>query len=258
MLHRLETLKEYKLDSLDGEMGEVLDFYFDDQHWTIRYLVADTGNWLSGRQVLISPHSLVAAIKEDKHIAVDLARKQIEDSPSLASDKPVSRQFEMDYYGYFGWTPYWAGPFAWGQYPTPMQVGHAEPKSNEEKEDWDSHLRSMGEVTGYWIQAADGEIGHVEDFVIDDETWTIRYLIVDTRNWWPGKKVLVSPRWIDKVSWNESKVFINLPREAVRKSPEYSEESLITRDYETDLHRHYQIEGYWGEGARKGIPAEQR
>jgi hypothetical protein len=195
-----------------------------------------------GHVLCVDPILSATALWDSKYgVGAGLtARKQIEDSPSLASDKPVSRQFEMDYYGYFGWTPYWAGPFAWGQYPTPMQVGHAEPKSTEEKQAWDSHLRSMREVTGYWIQADDGEIGHVEDFVIDDETWTIRYLIVDTRNWWPGKKVLVSPRWIDKVSWNESKVFINLPREAIRKSPEYSEESLISRDYETDLHRHYE------------------
>lgn len=103
----------------------------------------------------------------------------------------------------------------------------------------------MQEVTGYPIQAADGEIGHVEDFVLDDETWTIRYLIVDTRNWWPGKKVLVSPRWIERVSWSERKVFVNLPREIIKQSPEFTEDSLITRDYETALHRHYHVEGYW-------------
>lgn len=248
MLHNAKTLKGYKLDSLDGEMGKVKDFYFDDQHWTVRYLVADTGNWLPGRQVLISPYALVAAIKEENHIAVDLTRKQIEDSPSLASDRPVSRQFELDYYGYYGWEPYWGGPFAWGHYPAPMHVDKAETKSGAPEKAWDPNLRSMREVTGYPIQAADGEIGHVEDFVIDDETWTIRYLIVDTRNWWPGKKVLVSPRWIERVSWSEFKVVINLPRETIKQSPEYSEESLITRDFETALHRHYHMEGYWGEG----------
>jgi uncharacterized protein YrrD len=246
MLHKSKTLKSYKLDSLDGEMGKVKDFYFDDQHWTLRYLVADTGNWLPGRQVLISPHALVAAIKADQHIAVDLTRKQIEDSPSLATDKPVSRQFELDYYGYYGWAPYWGGPFAWGHYPVPIPAGQAEAKSGASEKVWSSHLRSTSEVTGYPIQAADGEIGHVEDFVLDDETWTIRYLIVDTRNWWPGKKVLVSPRWIERVSWSEFKVFINLPRETIKQSPEYSEESLITRDYETALHQHYHSEGYWG------------
>ena len=117
MLNKAKTLKGYKLDSLDGEIGKVKEFYFDDRHWTIRYLVADTGNWLTGRQVLISPYALVAVIKEEQHIAVDLTKKQIEDSPSLNSDKPVSRQFEEAYYGYYGWPMYWAGPYMWGDYP---------------------------------------------------------------------------------------------------------------------------------------------
>jgi sporulation protein YlmC with PRC-barrel domain len=248
MLHRVKTLKGYKLDSLDGEMGKVKDFYFDDQHWTVRYLVADTGNWLTGRQVLISPYALVAAIKEENHIAVDLTRKQIEDSPSLASDKPVSRQFEEAYYAHYGWPSYWVGPYPWGRAAYPARVGGPPAQPSQPEKEWDPHLRSTGALIGYHIQAADGEIGHVEDFVIDDETWTIRYLIVDTRNWWPGKMVLVSPRWIDRVGWNESKVFIKLTRETIQQSPEYSEESLITRDYETALHGHYHLEGYWVEG----------
>jgi len=100
-------------------------------------------------------------------------------------------------------------------------------------------------VSGHHIQAADGEIGHVDDFIIDDETWAIRYLIIDTGNWWPGKKVLISPQWIERVSWLESKVFVNLPSETIKQAPEYTEESLLTRDYETGLHRHYQRQGYW-------------
>jgi len=118
---------------------------------------------------------------------------------------------------------------------------------NQDGKAWDPHLRSTDSVQGHNLQALDGEIGHVEDFVIDDETWAIRYLIVDTRNWWPGKKVLISPQWIERVSWSESKVFVNLSREAIKQSPEYTEESLLTRDYETGLHQHYQREGYWAE-----------
>jgi sporulation protein YlmC with PRC-barrel domain len=140
---------------------------------------------------------------------------------------------------------YWNGPAMWGSYPyiardretwkTPAQGGKA----------WDLHLRSTDNVSGYEIQAIDGEIGHVEDFVIDDETWAIRYLIVATRNWWPGKKVLVSPQWIERVSWSESKVLVNLSRETIKQSPEYTKESLLTRAYETGLHRHYNRQGYW-------------
>jgi sporulation protein YlmC with PRC-barrel domain len=233
------------LDSLDGEIGEVKEFYFDDQHWAIRYLVAETGNWLTSRQVLISPYALAAASKAEQHIAIDLTKKQIEDSPSLERDKPVSRQFEETYYGYYGMPLYWGGAHMWGDYPYIVRDHTQWKESAQDKNTWDSHLRSTQDVSGHHIQATDGEIGHVEDFVIDDETWAIRYLIIDTQNWWPGRKVLISPRWIERVSWNESKVFINLSREAIKQSPEYTEESLLTRDYETALHRYYDRQGYW-------------
>jgi uncharacterized protein YrrD len=245
MLSKAGTLKGYKLDSLDGEIGKVKEFYFDDRHWTIRYLVADTGDWLTGRQVLISPYALVSIIKEERHIAIDLTKKQIEESPSLDSDKPVSRQFENDYYGYYGWPMYWDGPYMWGydSYIVRDREKWREPTQN--KQTWNHHLRSTHEVSGYHIQARDGEIGHVEDCIIDDQTWAIRYLIVGTRNWWPGKKVLVSPQWIERVSWGERKVFADLSREAIQQSPEYTEEFMLTRDYETGLHRHYNRHGYW-------------
>jgi len=245
MLSKARTLTGYKLDSRDGEIGKVKDFYFDDRHWTIRYLVADTGNWLTDRQVLISPYALVAVIKEKQHIAIDLTKKQIENSPSLNSDKPVSRQFEEAYYGYYGWPLYWGGPNMWGCYPHIVRDRGKWGESTQGEKAWDPHLRSAHDVSGHHVQAADGEIGHVEDFVIDDETWAIRYLIIDTRNWWPGKRVLVSPQWIERVSWSKSKVFVNLSRETIKQSPEYTEESLLTRDYEAGLHRHYSRQGYW-------------
>ena len=133
----------------------------------------------------------------------------------------------------------------WGAYPYVMRDREQWKESTKAKKAWDAHLRSTHDVSGRNIQATDGEIGHVEDFIIDDETWAIRYLIVDTKNWWPGKKVLVSPQWIERVSWSESKVFINLSRETIKNSPEYAEDSLLTREYETGLHRHYDRPGYW-------------
>jgi len=220
MLNEAKTLKNYELQSLDGKIGKVNEFYFDDHYWTIRYMIADTGNWLTGRQILISPHSLIAVNKEEEYISINLTKKQIEDSPSLDNDMPVSQQFEESFFGYYELPKYWDGQD-------------------------DPHLRSTYDVSAYEIQATDGTIGHVEDFIIDDETWAIRYLIVDTRNWWPGKKVLVSPQWIESVSWNETKVFVNLLRETIKQSPEYTEASLLTRDYETGLHRHYNRQGYW-------------
>jgi hypothetical protein len=245
MLCKAKTLTDYKLESLDGEIGKVKEFYFDDRHWTIRYLVADTGNWLAGRQVLISPYALNSVIKSEKHLSVDLTKKQIKDSPSLNNDKPVSSQFEESYYEYYGWPMYWSGPNMWGTYHYIERNREKWGKFNRGEKAWDRHLRSTHAVSGYHIQALDGEIGHVEDFIIDDETWAIRYLVVGTRNWWPGKRVLVSPQWIERVSWNESKVFVNLDRETIKQSPEYTEESLLNRDYEIGLHRHYNRKGYW-------------
>ena len=245
MLSRVKTLEGYTLESLNGKIGKVKEFYFDDRHWKIRYLVADTGDWLTERQVLISPYALVNVKMEEQLIAVNLTKKQIEDSPPLGSDKPVSLQFEVDYYGHYGWPTYWDSTYIWGftPYIVPDTVAETEPGRDEKA--WDPHLRSTYEVSGYHIQAADGEIGHVEDFIIDDETWAIRYMVIDTRNWWPGRKVLIPPQWIERVSWSEAKVFVNLPLEAIKQSPEYDEESLLTRDYENMLHDHYNRQGYW-------------
>ncbi len=245
MLIKAKTLNGYKLDSLDGEIGHAKEFYFDDRHWTIRYLVAETGTWLADRQVLISPYALVAVNKEEKNISIDLTKKQIEASPSLDSDKPVSHQFEQAYYGHYGYPTYWGGPFSWGPYSYPVRNREEWKAAARQEKTWDHHLRSTYGVSGHHLQALDGEIGHVEDFIIDDETWAIRYLVVDTHNWWPGKKVLVSPQWIERVSWDERKVFVNLSRETIKQSPEFTEESLLTRDYEIGLHRHYNRQGYW-------------
>ncbi|MCY7285868.1 MAG: PRC-barrel domain-containing protein [Cyanobacteria bacterium CAN_BIN43] len=247
MLITAKTLQGYKLTHSDDEIGMVKEFYLDDYYWTIRYLVADTGNWLTGRQVLLSPYALSDVIKEHHHITINLTRQQIESSPSLSSDKPVSQQFELDYYDYYGWPTYWSGSYIWGAYPYPRLEADREKWDEITPEDqgWDPHLRSTREVMGYHIQATDGEVGHIEDFIIDDETWAIRYLIVDTRNWWPGKKILLAPQWIDHVSWNESKVFVNLPRETIKQAPAYTDESPLSRDYETRLHQHYDRPSYW-------------
>ncbi len=245
MLSKVKSLKGYKLHSLDGELGKVKEFYFDDRHWTIRYLVADTGNWLPGRQVLVSPYALAGIRQEERQISVDLSKKQIEDSPSLSSDKPVSRQFEESYYGYYGYPVYWEGMLTWGYYPAIERDRNQWKASAQGGKAWDAHLRSTHAVTGYHVQALDGEVGHVEDFIIDDETWSIRYLVVDTQNWWPGKSVLVSPQWIERVSWPESKVFVNLSRDVVKRSPECRQDSPPSREYETELHLHYSRLGYW-------------
>ena len=249
MLRQAKDLDGYKLGARDGEIGKVKEFYFDDQTWTVRYLVADTGNWLIDRQVLISPYALKPAIQTTQIIPVDLTMKQIEDSPPLEAHKPVSRRYELQYYPYYGWPAYWDG--ADSSYPADAQGGLSGAVIHSETND--PHLRSTKDVTGNTIEAKDGEIGHVEDFVVDDETWTIRYLIVGTRNWWPGKKVLISTRWIDRFGWAESKVFVDLNRETIKLGPEFTEQSLVSREYETALHDYYKRQAYWAKGLIEAI-----
>ena len=245
MLSKAKDLKGYKLNSLDGDIGSVQEFYFDDKYWTVRYLVANTGSWLTGKQVLISPFALVSIDRESKNIGIDLSKKQIEKSPALDTDKPISRQFEDDYYNYYAWPSYWAGPYDWESRPYNPGERERWGKFIQGDKAWDPHLRSTHAVTGYHIQAIDGEIGHVEDFIIDDDNWAIRYLVINTGNWWPGRKVLISPYWIDRISWTESKVYINHTRETIKQSPQYMDDVLPTRDFETRLHGHFNRQGYW-------------
>lgn len=247
MLIRAKTLKGYKLEAIDGEIGKAKEFYFDDLHWAVRYLVADTGNWLTGKQVLISPYAMVCANNLKENIDINLSIEQIENSPSLISDKPVSRQFEIEYYGYYGWPSYWSGDYMWGNYPDIMRDSKDWIPIDQNKKYGDPHLRSTNAITGYHIHAKDGDIGHVVDFIIDDKSWAIRYLIIDTTNWFAGKKVLISPKWIDHISWEESKVFVDLSSEEIKQAPEYTEEALLTRDYETQLHKYYIRNVYWSE-----------
>jgi hypothetical protein len=247
MLIKANALRGYSLKSIDGDIGSTSELFFDDQYWTIRYLVANTSSWLGGRKVLISPYSLDCVDILDQEVSVQLTRKQIEDSPSIDTHEPVSRQFERSYNGYYGYPDYWSGPYMWGGYSCIERDRTRWGSAATEPVGADRHLRSTNEVTGYHLLADDGEIGHVDDFIIDDETWAIRYLVVATKNWWPGKKVLISPKWIENVSWEEREVAIGLSRETIKAAPEYSDESLLTREYETGLHGYYNREGYWVE-----------
>src|ERR1044071_4192956 len=190
MQNSIKDLKGSAIVATDGDIGKLDYFYFDDKPWPIRYLVADTGNWLLGRKVLLSPIAVGKMNFASGRVNVKLTKKQVEDSPSIDTDKPVSRQHEAYYHDYYGYPYYWNGPYLWGPMSCPQLVldEKAEERRAEREEAGDLHLRSAANVTGYHIEARDGEIGHVEDFIIDAETWEIRYMVVDTRNWLPGKK----------------------------------------------------------------------
>ena len=251
MLTNATHLKGLTIRATDGELGTVDQFYFDDETWAIRYLTVETGGWLGGKLVLISPFSVINADWEARRLDVALTKKQVADSPDIDTHQPVSRQHEAAYLGYYGYPYYWGGPYMWGPAFCPAGLTspggfYAEAMADRiQSESPDSHLRTSDAVTGYNIEATDGEIGHVDGFVVDDEAWAIRYIEVATRNWWPGKKVLVSPSWIERVSWTDSKVYTGLSREAIKNGPEYSESTPITREYENRLYCHYGRPPYW-------------
>jgi hypothetical protein len=249
MQYTIKALKGYAIGATDGDIGKLDDFYFDDESWTIRYLVAETGNWLLNRKVLISPLALGRVDVPGERFTVKLTKKQVEESPGIDTDEPVSRQHETSYLDYFNYPYYWDNPYLSGPMDDPQPSG-GDQRGNEKaraehEEANDSHLRSANKVTGYHIEAADGDIGHVEDFIIDGGTWEIRYMVVNTENWWSGKKVLVSPRWIDRVSWIYSKVYVDLSLEKIKDGPEYHPEAF-DREYEETLYDYYKRPKYWG------------
>ncbi len=257
MLREVSALNGSTVKAADGTIGHVEDAYFDDEGWTIRYLVVDTGTWLTGRKVLISPYSVKSPLGGSGVVEVSLTREQVRTSPDIDTHKPVSRQHEFDYRDHYGFGDYWYGGDLWGVSADPVIASFSPPRREigREMERWrdvpevtlqDVHLRSTDRVTGYHIQASDDSIGHVQDFIFDDKSWAIRYLVVDTRNGWPGgKMVLVATRWIDRIDWAERKVFTTLTREAVKAGPEYEGWARIDREYETQLHDAHGQEGYW-------------
>ena len=270
MLRTMNDLEDYAIRATDGTIGHVKDFYFDDGAWVIRYLVVDTGSWLLSRKVLISPIAIGHPNWTEKVLPVSITKEQVKNSPDIDTDKPVSRQHEMRYLGYYGYPYYWGGAGLWGGgfYPSLMMPGydgfastpHAVQSEAEKAfaqaevarhEDDDHHLRSCKAVKGYHIQATDGDIGHVQGLLVDEETWAIRYIIVDTSNWWLGHQVLIAPQWIQDVSWSDATVSVNLTRQAVKDAPPYDSAAQLDRKQEIGIHEHYRRPGYWADEVKR-------
>jgi len=232
---RLRSLKEltgYVLVATDGEIGRCHDFLFDERHWAVRYMVADTRKWLPGRRTLISPLSLGHPDWESRRLPVNVTKEQIRSAPPLRGNAPVSRQHEIDFASHYGLPWYWTGPGIWGPYPLPRpllvpdQEGArkgfaAVERERQEERPHGSTLRSAREVMGYRVSAADGAIGHVEDFLVEEDAWVTRRLVIDTRNWLPGRKVVIAVDRLSEVRWLDRSAFVDLSRRAIRESPEY-------------------------------------
>lgn len=258
MLRTISSLNGYAIQTTDGELGHVAKLYIDEEQWGVRYLVVETGMWLFKRAVLLSPYSIKGIDGSAQAIDVSLTREQIKNAPEVDTRSRMSRRAESEYSRYYGYDSYWTGPNLWGPETYPIMrsaptdhapLAHASGDGSSAElveDDLRSHLRDSEEISRYEIQGSDGDIGHVEDFVFDDKTWTVHYLVVDTRNWWPGgKKVLIAVRWIDHINWMDEAVRVNLTREQIKNSPEYDSDVELSRDYESNLHRYYGRETYW-------------
>lgn len=266
MLGDINDLEGYAVLATDGDIGYVKEFYFDDEKWVVRYLVVESGSWLSHRKVLITPISIGKLDRGARVLPVSITKAQVRNSPDIDTDKPVSRQREMDYLGYYGYPPYWGGAGLWGvnTYPRMMSgtmmwgitgygagySANADPALTtvkaDRREDGDPHLRSCEAVRKYHIEATDGGVGHVQGMLFDDETWAIRYLIVDTSNWWLGHSVLIAPQLIQNVSWAERSVSVKLTRNEVKEAPPYDAAATPSRE-ENPVLRGYGVAGCRGE-----------
>jgi hypothetical protein len=254
MLLVASALTGYDIEAIDGCIGTVSDFLFDDANWTLRWLVVDNSTWLSDRKLLIHPSAIGTTAYERHALTVKLSKAQIEGSPAVRHDQPVSRQMELSLYDYFGASPLWEGGgyFGGGAIASPLSpppiYGQTPMGSADDdglpRDEHDPHLRSIATMTGYHVQAMDGMIGHVENFMIDDSRWDVRYLIVDTKNFWPGKHVLLSPQAVTEVDWLRRDIRLNLSRETVRTSPEWNPADVIDAEFEKRLQAHYRWPAY--------------
>jgi uncharacterized protein YrrD len=233
-LHSIENIFDFAIAAKDGDIGRIKDVYFDDHEWTIRHLVVDTGGWLTGRKVLVPPNAVMKIGRGEKKAFVDLTRQQVQNSPDIDTDVPVGRQHEKVLSDYYGYPYYWNGPYLWGYAVLPglIEPGidrslwedperQALERKEHERANANPHLRSGKEVIGYDIHAVDDTFGHVEDLLFDEDNWKIELLAVDTRDWWPGKSVMISPDCIDRISWDDKSIVVKVTREQVEHSPEY-------------------------------------
>jgi sporulation protein YlmC with PRC-barrel domain len=259
MLNAISSLKGFEIRATDGSLGTVSDFLFDDSTWTVRWMVVDTGQWLTGRKVLVHPSAVISAEYGARELNVALTKAQVKGSPDILQDRPVSRQMQTDLYGYYGWDPLWGGRiFGAGMYggmgalastlPAPAYFGtaavHEAERGGADPDDGDPHLRSFAEIVRYHVNATDGDIGHIQDILVDSESWGVRYLIVDTSNWWFGQHVLVSPYAVKGVDWSDRHVRLDLSKERIKSSPPWHPAQPIDSEYEHQLHHHYDWPGH--------------
>jgi hypothetical protein len=259
MLSSTKDLENYTIRAIDGDIGRVSSFYFDDQSWVIRYLAVNSGGWLADKQVLISPIAISSPNWEQRVLPVAITREQVKNSPDIDPEMPIPREHEIRYLGYYGYPAYWGGTGLWGadahpgslmrgavaSVPMPIRPPAKPDAMTNARDNEGPHLHSCTALQKYRIAATDGDIGHVEGFLVDEDTWAIRYLIVGTSNWWLGHQVLIAPQWIEQVRQPNATVSVRLTRKQVRNAPPYDPSARPERGQESGLHAHDAQSGYW-------------
>jgi len=256
-LHTFKKLDGIQVQTGDAAVGKVKDIFFDDKTWAIRYFVVDTGNWLARNRVLVSPIFLEPFSWDAKNVPVRLSLEQLEKCPPIESDKPISRQYESSYFAYYNISPYWHGSGLWGAYHYPHELRrHQYPvesqqvnlQSTPSTKQGDPHLRSAKEIKGYGINAMDGEFGRVHDFIFDTETFTIRYFVIKTIDFFTSRKALVSPRWVSSIDWVQQRIDLSFRMDTIKSAPVYEADEPPSRQLEMETHRHYGQPFYREEG----------
>ncbi len=230
MQRNIKSLIGWSMEATDGDIGELDEFYFKDDNWVINYMVIKTGNWFLSRKVLISPQALVERITDNNILPVNLSKEQIRKSPDVDTDKPVSRQQDIDLYGHYAWQRYGGSGFYAGGSALVMdnspfidEAIFSEADKNDKRSDDDLHLRSTKAITGYHIHASDGDWGYVTDFIFDDLNWKITFLVIDSHQWFGGEKYLVEVGKVKEIQWVNSKVILNLSKDELKISPLFDE-----------------------------------
>ncbi|WP_141732855.1 hypothetical protein [Oligoflexus tunisiensis] len=253
MLYPATTVTGLGIQAIDGLFGAVSDLYFDDVTWIVRYLVVDTGSWLSGRKVLISPEALTGIHRDANVLTTTLTQQQIKDSPPSDSEKTVSRQHEECLSEYYGWSPYWLTPSSVYRWPNiyphsslppdgtlPSGIGKEARARVDAKRSEEIHLRSFKEIKGYGIGATDGNIGELDDLLFGSHDWRITHLIADSRKWWPGGQVILDRSMVDDIVWADRKIQVAMTQDEVRQAPPYDPDRILTDQYQKEVSKYYQ------------------
>ncbi|WP_078553010.1 PRC-barrel domain-containing protein [Bacillus alkalicellulosilyticus] len=257
MLFYSASLAQYSIEAKDGSIGKVEDVYFDEENWTIRYLVVNTNPWLPGRKVLITPISIEKVDTLLRQVYVDLTKEQVKESPDADTEKPVSKKFERKLLDYYGYPYYWHGQGVWGGQPSPrllmnvpqyagMRDGHNEDDDSSDDRILHSGKELTGSFNGYSIRTKGESFGQVVDFIIEDETWKVRYFLVEMKKWMPSKEVILSPNWIESIVWENKEIQMGITKEQVEQAPEFiKNKTELDKEYERSLFGYYNRQYDW-------------